>query len=102
MPESSTEPTVMCADRLERGGKRPVLAIAAFCGAFLFVAPALVFDTDNFLIVAPCVIGSFCLASVHPIGHRPTGAREVVFAASSVELPPGDNGISLPCSAPVC
>lgn len=59
MPEFSIRPTIVYADRLERGGKHPVLAIVAFLGAFLFVAPAFVFDQDNFLIVAPCVIGSF-------------------------------------------
>lgn len=59
MPEFSISPAVVCADRREGGGKHPVLAVVAFLGAFLFIAPAFIFDQDNFLIVAPCGIGSF-------------------------------------------
>lgn len=56
MSESSDNRTLKNADRLLRGGKRPVLAIVSFLAAFLFAALPFAINSDRFLIVAPCVI----------------------------------------------
>lgn len=59
MPESPLSRTDMCAKRFTHGDSHPVLAIVVFFAAFLFGALPFVFDTDSFLIVAPCLIACF-------------------------------------------
>lgn len=49
-------------NQLFRGGSRPVLAVIAFFATFLFAALPFAFDTDNVLVVAPCIIASFSCA----------------------------------------
>jgi hypothetical protein len=44
----------------QTGAGRPVLAIVAFIGAFLFAALGSALDSENPLVVAPFVIVSLC------------------------------------------
>ena len=56
MSGSIDNPTLSNTDRLLRGGKRPVPAIASFLAAFVFAALPFAINSDHFIIVAPCVI----------------------------------------------
>ena len=46
------------SDQHVRADSHPVLAIVVFVAAFVFAALPFLSDTDNFFIVAPCVIAS--------------------------------------------
>ena len=48
-----------CAERPAGRGPHPGLAIVAFFAAFLFAALPFGFDSDDFFVVAPCLIACF-------------------------------------------
>lgn len=59
MAELNTDRTQRNADRLLRGGSHPVLAIAAFFGAFLFAALPFVFDRTTCWLSPPGLMACF-------------------------------------------
>lgn len=62
MPESTAGLTGENADRRLRGGSHPMLALIAFVATFLLTALGCAVDGDNWLVVAPFIIGALCCA----------------------------------------
>ena len=56
MAESSPDQIARNADRLLLGAKHPVFAIFAFMSAFVFAALPFLVNTENALIIVPCLI----------------------------------------------